>query len=98
MAEIATTYRSESHEQHGTTQQTSTGTQPVITEQQVLFGTTAAVALPPAKPSRWHFMHTLGEALRDYFSPFERSATPKHYPNRHGWLENAAMGREMNRL
>ena len=98
MTDMATTYRPESREQLDVSQPSATETQPVITEQQVLFGTAAAAAMSPAKTGRWHFVHVLGEALRDYFSPVEESTTPKRYPKRHVWLENAAMGREMDRL
>jgi hypothetical protein len=101
MSDLATTYRpklDESREDLDTTQQTSTETQEVITEQQVLFSTAAAVALPPAKTRRWNIVHIVSEALRAYFAPTERSSAPRRYPKRHVWLENAAMGREMDRL
>jgi hypothetical protein len=70
----------------------------LITEQQVRFGTAAAVALPPAKPRRWaHAMETVAAAVQGFFAgPTE--PVRRHYPKRYGYLENALMAREMDRL
>lgn len=74
----------------------------VITEEQVLFSTAAAVQpLPHTKPSRGPIA-----ALRAMFlhssegaGPTPRLSTPRHYPpRREAFLEDAAMGREMHRL
>jgi hypothetical protein len=70
---------------------TSADTPTLITEQQVLFSTAAAVALPPARTRRWT------DALRAMFAFSTKPAKPV-YPKRHVWLENAAMSREMDRL
>jgi hypothetical protein len=102
MTDMTTTHRPESDESHEvlvTSQPTSTGTHALITEQQVLFSTTAAVALPPAKAHGWSdAVHTVTAALRALFAESEKSAAPKHYPKRHAWLDNAVMSREMDRL
>ena len=77
----------------------STGTQALITEQQVLFGTAAAVALPPAKTRRWSdTVHAVSTALRAMFTASEKPPARQHYPKRHVWLDNALMSREMDRL
>ena len=68
----------------------------VITEQEVVFGTAAAVALPRTKPS-----HKLIAALRAMFLSSSEDAPParRHYPpRRDAFLEEAAMKREMHRL
>jgi hypothetical protein len=100
MTNTATTYSpelDESREVLVTSAQASTDTQTLITEQQVLFSTAAAVALPPAKTRRWS--DTVGTALRAmFFAESEKSAARRHYPKRHAWLDNALMSREMDRL
>ena len=57
MTDMATTFGPELEESRETSPVTSvtssTETQALITEQQVLFSTAAAVALPPAKTRRW---------------------------------------------
>jgi hypothetical protein len=58
--------------------------QTLITEQQVLFSTAAATALPPVRARRF------GDAVRRVVGP--------RYPKRHVWLENSLMSREMDRL
>jgi hypothetical protein len=70
----------------------------LISEQQVLFSTAAAVALRPAKVSRWT---TAMKAVTDAMSVlFTESRSPaQHYvARRYVYLENAVMGREMYRL
>jgi hypothetical protein len=77
---------------------TSTETQALITEQQVLFST-AAVALPPAKTRRWSdTVLAVTGALRAMFAASEKPPARRHYPKRYGYLENALMSREMDRL
>ena len=76
----------------------STGTEALITEQQVLFGTTAAVALPPATRGWSDTVHAVGTALRAMFTASEKPPARQHYPKRHVWLDNALMSREMDRL
>lgn len=102
MTELATTFSRK--------QQTDTDTTPapssaqstettLITEQQVLISTAAAVALPPAKTR--HFIdvvHALAGKVRAVFASSEKPPARKHYPKRHVWLDNALMAREMDRL
>ena len=101
MTDMATTYNpelDESRERLVTSQPTSTETQALITEQQVLFSTAAAVALPPAKTRRWSdTVSAVGTALRAMFAESEKAPARKHYPKRHVWLDNALMSREMDR-
>ena len=78
---------------------TSTETQALITEQQVLFSTAAAVALPPAKTRRWSdTVQAVTGALHAMFAASEKPPARRHYPKRYGYLENALMSREMDRL
>ena len=73
--------------------------QVLVTEQQVLFSTAAAVALPPAKTRRWSYpVQAVSAALRAMFAASEKPPARRHYPKRHGYLENALMSREMGRL
>jgi hypothetical protein len=68
----------------------------VITEQEVVFSTAAAVSLPRTKPSR-----RVITALRAMFLSSSEDArpAPRHYPpRRDAFLEQAAMAREMRRL
>jgi hypothetical protein len=77
----------------------STEQQALITEQQVLFSTAAAVALPPAKTRWWSdTIQTVSAALRAIFAASEKPPAQRHYPKRHAYLENALMSREMDRL
>jgi hypothetical protein len=102
MTEMATTSGPEVDESRETSSltstPTSTETQTLITEQQVLFST-AAVALPPARTRRWRrVVHALSGALRAIFATSEKPPARRHYPKRHAWLDNALMAREMDRL
>jgi hypothetical protein len=75
-----------------------TETQAVITEQQVLFSTAAAVALPPAKTHRFSdAVHAVASAVGSWLESPAKPAKPA-YPKRHVWLDNALMSREMDRL
>jgi hypothetical protein len=71
----------------------------LITEQQVLFATAAAVPLQPARTSpRW------AQALRAFMtaafvkSSGESQPKRRHYPSRNDFLEDSRMAREMLRL
>ena len=78
---------------------TSTETQPLITEQQVLFSTAATVALPTVKTRWWsRTIHAVSGALHAMFAAHEKPPARRHYPKRYGYLENALMSREMDRL
>ena len=68
----------------------------LITEQEVAFGTAAAVPLPRAKPTRG-VMAALRAKSRS--SSEDALLAPRHYPpRREEFLEDAAMEREMHRL
>jgi hypothetical protein len=102
MINMATTYSpelEESRERLVPSVPTSTETQTLITEQQVLFSTAAAVALPPAKTRRWSdTVHAVSGALHALCAASEKPSARRHYPKRHAWLDNALMSREMDRL
>ena len=71
----------------------STETAALITEQQVMFSSAAALAPAPAKPHFWT------RAAHAVFTRSEKEPRPpKHYPQRYGYLEHSAMSREMDRL
>jgi hypothetical protein len=71
----------------------------LITEQQVLFSTAAAVPVPS---TRWWTRATrvVAVTMRRIFVTPEADAQPKrrHYPPRATWLEDSRMAREMHRL
>jgi len=69
----------------------------VITEQEVLFATAAAVSLPEQTGRRW--TEVVGAALRAMFTSSTGEQRPKrHYPPRNEFLESSRMAREMYRL
>jgi len=74
----------------------------LITEQQVLFATAAAVPLQPAKTSRrlTEVMRGIGASVRAAFVTSSDEAQPmrRHYPSRNDYLEDSRMSREMLRL
>ena len=74
----------------------------LITEQQVLFATAAAMPLHPAKPvRRWaDAVGSIEVILRATFATSSNEVEPKrrHYPSRDGFLEASRMAREMLRL
>ncbi|GFG54940.1 hypothetical protein CQY20_19735 [Mycolicibacterium agri] len=72
----------------------STKNVPLITEQQVMFG--SAPALTPAR--RPNVAHRMASAVHAMFVRPERRHPPKHYPQRLAYLEYSAMSREMDRL
>ncbi|MEO3759211.1 hypothetical protein ABGB19_13095 [Mycobacterium sp. B14F4] len=67
----------------------------LITEQQLLFATAAAVASPPVRPRRWAaaFCGTVRGLVESPATPARR-----HNPRRYAYLEVALMSREMHRL
>ena len=70
----------------------------VITEQQVLFSTAAAVALPRERTRRFSdVVHSVGSAVGSCLASAVKPPQPVH-PKRHVWLETALMSREMDRL
>jgi hypothetical protein len=74
----------------------------LITEQQVLFATAAAVPLRPARTSRsWtETVRAIAASLRAAIVTSSNDARPKprHYPPRNDYLEDSRMAREMFRL
>jgi len=107
MTDMATTYHPELDESREIlvgAQQASSGTEappraPVlITEQQVLFNTAAAVALPPVKTRGWSdSLHAVASSVSSWLASAAQPPKPV-YPKRHIWLENATLSREMDRL
>src|SRR6476660_6767954 len=65
----------------------------LITEQQVLFATAAAMPLQPAKPARRGAVaaRAFGASMRATFATSSNEAQPKrrHYPSRDGFLEDS---------
>jgi hypothetical protein len=105
MTDIATTSNREVEDSGETSPVTSatnsTETQVLITEQQVLFSTAAAVALPPAKTRRFtEAVWAITASVRAAFVTSSDEARPKrrHYPPRNDYLEDSRMAREMFRL
>jgi hypothetical protein len=101
MTDIATTFsreRDESLETSPVTSVASSTETALITEQQVLFSTAAAVALPPARTRRISdAVPAIASAVGSWVASAARPPKPV-YPKRHVWLENALMSREMDRL
>jgi hypothetical protein len=69
----------------------------LITEQQVLFSTAAAIAPPPARTRRWTGVFgSFATALRKAAGPPQ--PVPHHHSERFAYLETALLAREMGRL
>lgn len=102
MTDTATTFSpgcEESREASPATSVASSTDNTLITEQQVLFSTAAAVALPPAKSRRWSdTLQGAASAIGSWLVSAAKPPTKSVYPKRHVWLENALMAREMDRL
>jgi hypothetical protein len=75
----------------------SADTAALITEQQVLFASSAALA-PARQGHIGHVAHEFASAVRAMFTRPEKPHARKHYPQRFNYLENSAMSREMDRL
>lgn len=101
MTDLATTFSPEHEdrrEKSPVTSVTVSAEATLITEQQVLFSTAAAVALPPAKTRRFSdAVHAVASAVGGWVASAAQPPEPL-YPKRHVWLENALMSREMDRL
>jgi hypothetical protein len=71
-------------------------TEVLITEQEVLFGTAAAL---PARRRR-HTSRRFGASVRRMFPVSAQSSRPQQgdYPRRYEFLEHSLMAREMDRL
>jgi hypothetical protein len=71
----------------------------LITEQQVLMSTAAAVAQPPAKTRRFSYaVHAVASAVAGWLASAAKPPAKRVYAKRHVWMENALMSREMDRL
>jgi hypothetical protein len=69
----------------------------LITEQQVLFSSAATLA--PGKTRGWsNPVPAAAVAVRAMFTRPEKPRARRHYPQRFGYIENAAMSRAMDRL
>src|SRR6476646_5436049 len=76
----------------------STDTAALITEQQVLFASAAALA-PAVTPARHrNVAHEFAASVRSLFARPEKVRATRHYPRRLAYLEQSAMSREMDRL
>ncbi|MFI5508419.1 hypothetical protein ACIA48_13180 [Mycobacterium sp. NPDC051804] len=70
----------------------------LITEQQVLFATAAAVAVPRVRPSHWSAaVKAISHAMTTVFTD-SRPSAQRYQAQRFTYLENALMSREMGRL
>src|SRR5215208_4844602 len=73
----------------------------LITEQEVMFATAAAVAVPvqPVKTRGW-ISRVIGSIVvaASVTSNNEDQPEPRHYPRRNDFLESSRMAREMYRL
>jgi len=105
MTEMATTYRQGldgSREKLASSLETSANAHALITQQQVLFNTAAAVALSPAlSPATTHgwsdTLHAMATAFSRWFANAAQPPRPV-YPKRRPWLEGPLLSREMDRL
>jgi hypothetical protein len=73
-----------------------TDTAALITEQQVLLSSAAALAPAPARHR--NIAHEFSAAVRTMFARPDRLRAPRHYAQRFTYLENSAMSRAMDRL
>jgi len=70
----------------------------LITEQQVLFASAAALA-PAVAPARHrNVAHELAMSVRALFTRPEKVRAPRHHAQRFSYLEQSAMSRAMDRL
>ena len=97
MTEIATTFETPDSGPSATAvTATSAEGQALITEQQVLFSTAAAVALPADEdPS---LQRRGPRSVAGWLASAAKPPARPVYPKRHVWLENSLMTREMDRL
>ena len=65
----------------------------LITAQEVVFSTAAAMSSRPASVSR-----RLIDAIRGVGAALHRPPARRHYPQRNSYLEQSRMAREMDRL
>ena len=97
MTEIATTFETPDSGPSATAvTATSAEGQALVTEQQVLFSTAAAVALP--QPTKTRRFSDAVHAVKGWLASAAKPPARPVYPKRHVWLENSLMTREMDRL
>jgi hypothetical protein len=70
----------------------------LITEQQVLFSTAAAVALPRRRHLSAPVLHAMSSAATWWRTRAERRPVRHDHPSRMSYLESSMMSREMDRL
>lgn len=103
MTELATSYRRDDETgapaPSTSTVKPTTDTSTLITEQQVLMASAAAIGVAPVKTHRAiDALYALAGAVRLVFLGSDKPPAQRHYPKRHAYLENALMSREMDRL
>jgi hypothetical protein len=102
MTEVTTTFDQKSDTTAGSSAAPVTNradARGLITEQQVLFSTAAATALPPVTTRRFSgAIHTVVGVLGAVLARSKRPPAQRHHPKRHLWLESSLMSREMERL
>jgi hypothetical protein len=82
-----------------TSRPTATETRALITEQQVLLSSAAALAVHPPKTRRWSdTVRAATSAVSGWLVSAPKPPTKPVYPKRHVWLETSLMSREMDRL
>jgi hypothetical protein len=69
----------------------------LITEQEVLFATAAAVPLQPVTTRSWA-SRFFGAVVASVTAGNDERPKPRHYPSRNDFLEDSRMAREMHRL
>jgi len=72
--------------------------QTLITEQQVLFSTSAAVALPVKARRFTDAVRAVVGSVRTWLVSAAQPPAQRRYPKQYVWLENSLMSREMDRL
>jgi hypothetical protein len=70
----------------------------LITEQEVIFSTAAAVRAPNKKTAKQWIALMRPPRLFARSTAHERAAKHRHYPEHYDFLEQALMAREMDRL
>jgi hypothetical protein len=70
----------------------------LITEQQVIFGTAAALGTPGKKTANQWIALLRPRRLFTRSTAHERAAQYRHYPQHYDFVEQALMAREMDRL
>lgn len=70
----------------------------LITEQQVMFGTAAAVGLPRVRPSAWAMAAKAVSGAMSALTTAARPPAARYKARPLGFLEDALMAREMDRL